>query len=827
MSLNISYKISAIDDFSRPMQNFSRQMSEMSNAIDASVGKISDETIAMAREMQSAYKQAKRDMQVFKTEQMAVDYQFFKLSQSSEQYAGKTGELMDEVNRLGKAHKTISDNMLKNNSIMKGEFYQTVGQIMNMSTQAEKISANYDRMGNPLLKVNQAGLKVAHTMNKIANNGRASVLALQMLGPTANMKELYEMQQMINRGVMRFQMVALAAAVTSAVMYSSLHKAAMDTVAGYEEAFNRMKSSVRQALQPMVDVFGMVMIKVYNFIDAIAQMVIAFNNAHPTLAKVLQGIVMLVPALTLLLSPLAIGIGLLAGFKAAFAAVWTMIAPLVTGLAAMSATVWIVAAAIVGLTAGLTYLWQTNEGFRNSVITAWDAIKAKAIEVFQGLLTLISPALEAVKAFVLAKLAELTAFWTEHGAQITQAVTNAMTMITTVIQTAMAVLGPIIQVAWMIIVQIIKSAWIAIQNVINGALAVIQGIIKVFTGLFTGDISLMWEGIKQIFMGALQFLWGLVNLYFIGKLLAPLRAFGSLAKSLMTSVWAGIKAIFNAAVNFVKNIVTNGFNAMRSVVTSIMNAIRTAITTAWNVIKSTVTGALNAIKSIVTSVWNGIKSTITSVMNAIKSAITTAWNAIKSAITTALNAIKTAVTTAFNALKTTVTTAMTNVVNAIKTGWNNAVSFLKGIDLTSIGKNIIQGLINGIGSMAGAAVDKVRGIANDIKGAIQNALDIHSPSRWMRDMIGKNMLIGFQVGLDKERRSTLSKVAEMTNWMKPAAPTIPQTDTSAPYAATRAPQQQQVIYLTVSNNFDGDDVWNAVESRNAAAYIMNNALRGK
>ncbi|MGP6151335.1 hypothetical protein [Priestia flexa] len=36
-----------------------------------------------------------------------------------------------------------------------------------------------------------------------------------------------------------------------------------------------------------------------------------------------------------------------------------------------------------------------------------------------------------------------------------------------------------------------------------------------------------------------------------------------------------------------------------------------------------------------------------------------------------------------------------------------------------------------------------------------------------------------------------------------------------------------IIDLTVSNNFDGDEVWNAVESRNAAAYIMNNALLGK
>ncbi|WP_141566823.1 hypothetical protein, partial [Streptococcus sobrinus] len=68
--------------------------------------------------------------------------------------------------------------------------------------------------------------------------------------------------------------------------------------------------------EPMVDAFAAMMIPMYNFIAGVAEMVIQFNQAHPTLAMFIQGAMMLVPALTLLLSPLAVGVGLIAGLKA-------------------------------------------------------------------------------------------------------------------------------------------------------------------------------------------------------------------------------------------------------------------------------------------------------------------------------------------------------------------------------------------------------------------------------------------------------------------------------------------------------------------------------
>ena len=54
--------------------------------------------------------------------------------------------------------------------------------------------------------------------------------------------------------------------------------------------------------------------------------------------------------------------------------------------AAMSANpIGLIIAAVAGLVAGLIYLWNTNEGFRNACINAWNAIKEVAVSVWGGI----------------------------------------------------------------------------------------------------------------------------------------------------------------------------------------------------------------------------------------------------------------------------------------------------------------------------------------------------------------------------------------------------------------------------------------------------------
>jgi tape measure domain-containing protein len=70
-------------------------------------------------------------------------------------------------------------------------------------------------------------------------------------------------------------------------------------------------------------------------------------------------------------------------------------------------------------------------------------------------------------------------------------------------------------------------------------------------------------------------------------------------------------------------------------------------------------------------------------------------------------------------------------------------------EMNSIGINIMAGLANGINAGASAALLAAQNIANQIINTTKNALDIHSPSRVMRDEVGKMIPAGIAVGIQK------------------------------------------------------------------------------
>ncbi|MGX9952373.1 transglycosylase SLT domain-containing protein [Bacillus subtilis] len=355
----------------RGIRQYSREM----DFLRGSTRGLEADTIQMLNEMRRAWNEERYGMNGFRNEMIRAQYGFFQLGNQMDSWSGTNQQFMDEVYRLGRAHKQVTDNMMKNNKMMRMSMLQTVGTLMARSTQSEKIAANYDRMGNPLYQVNKAGLAVSNTLENMAKQGTAAHLALKMLGPTANMKELNDMTMMITQGYMRFQMVALGAAFTNFFMFQGLHKAATQTVPGYSKAWEEMCSTLLKAIQPAIEVFAAFAMAIYKGITAVAKLIIQFNEAHPVLSKMIQGFMLLIPVLTLLLSPLAIGVGLVNGFLGALSSLWMFIGPVVTGLAAMSGTVYVVAGAIVLLVTGIYLLYKNFDKLQERFKPATDAMK--------------------------------------------------------------------------------------------------------------------------------------------------------------------------------------------------------------------------------------------------------------------------------------------------------------------------------------------------------------------------------------------------------------------------------------------------------------------
>jgi phage-related minor tail protein len=96
-------------------------------------------------------------------------------------------------------------------------------------------------------------------------------------------------------------------------------------------------------------------------------------------------------------------------------------------------------------------------------------------------------------------------------------------------------------------------------------------------------------------------------------------------------------------------------------------------------------------------------------------------------------------------------------IQDVKDLWNGLMNFFRNIDLKQTGKDIIQGLINGIGSMASKVKEKAGQIANGIGEKIKSILKLGSPSKVLIGM-GQDSGEGLAIGLyDK-----ISKVQDMS-----------------------------------------------------------------
>lgn len=77
--------------------------------------------------------------------------------------------------------------------------------------------------------------------------------------------------------------------------------------------------------------------------------------------------------------------------------------------------------------------------------------------------------------------------------------------------------------------------------------------------------------------------------------------------------------------------------------------------------------------------------------------------------------------------------------------WNT----IKETDWIGLGKDIIRGMIEGIGAMAGALWDAAKNIAHSVLDSIKGALQIGSPSKVMRNEVGRWIPAGVAVGIER------------------------------------------------------------------------------
>jgi hypothetical protein len=106
-------------------------------------------------------------------------------------------------------------------------------------------------------------------------------------------------------------------------------------------------------------------------------------------------------------------------------------------------------------------------------------------------------------------------------------------------------------------------------------------------------------------------------------------------------------------------------------------------------------------------------------------------------------------------------TAATNIFNAIWNGIKNLPS-----KMLSIGKDLVRGLWNGISDMTGWVIDKIKGFGDSVLGGIKRFFGIESPSRVMRDQVGRYLAEGVGEGIAENEDAAINPMRGLVDKIK-------------------------------------------------------------
>ena len=104
-----------------------------------------------------------------------------------------------------------------------------------------------------------------------------------------------------------------------------------------------------------------------------------------------------------------------------------------------------------------------------------------------------------------------------------------------------------------------------------------------------------------------------------------------------------------------------------------------------------------------------------------------------------------------------------------KTAGSNIVNAFKSINWLDLGKNIVMGIVRGISNAAGALINMMMDLAKSALDSVLDFFGIHSPSRVMRDKVGRMLPKGMAIGVELETPKAANVARQSAGEMVAAA----------------------------------------------------------
>lgn len=421
---------------------------------------------------------------------------------------------------------------------------------------------------------------------------------------------------------------------------------------------------------------------------------------------------------------------------------------------------------------GIKQAWQSMTDFFSNL---WNNIVTTAQNVWSSFGQFFSPVVQSIESVwqgisdffgnlwngIVTTAQGIWSSFAQGMAPIVDAFKNLWSTLTDFFSTLWQGIVNTAQTIWQGLLPIVTTVWNGIKTVVSTIMQAIADVILTIGTAIQTVWTTIWNAIETVAMTIWDGIKNFISLEIQG-IQTVIQSVMTIIQTIWQTAWNVIETVVQTVWSIISTIVSTAINAVAGVIRAVTDAIKGDWSGAWNEIENVTTTIWGGITSVVSTAINGVRNVISSVMNGIKSVWSSAWNGIKSVTSGAMSMVRSVVSGGMSAMHSVVSSMMSAVQSAFVSGWNaarnatangiaRAVSAARSMTgaMVSAGRDFVMGFVNGIEGAIWRAASAAARMASAAMNAAKAWFNIGSPSKVMRDQVGKWVPAGLAVGIEQ------------------------------------------------------------------------------
>jgi phage-related protein/predicted nucleic acid-binding Zn-ribbon protein len=295
--------------------------------------------------------------------------------------------------------------------------------------------------------------------------------------------------------------------------------------------------------------------------------------------------------------------------------------------------------------------------------------------------------------------------------------------------------------------QILNAAVTLFSGLLQGINETIPQIMAMLPSLIQTISSTLIANLPQLVTAGVEILVNLIN-GITQAIPTLISAIVELIPVIVQAIMENLPLIIDAGLNLLLSLVSGIVQAIPQLIAMLPTIIDTIVSQIVSMLPKIIETGIQLLNSLVSGIIQAIPQLIAALPQIITSTVNTITANLPKIIQTGIELL--------GALISGIIRAIPSLVAALPQVFSAIINAFKGINWGDLGKNIIDGVVNGIKNAASNLVNTLADLAKSALNKAKEVLGIASPSKVFRDEVGKmipaGMAQGVEDGMDEQGR---------------------------------------------------------------------------